>query len=1766
MSTTIDQKVVEMRFDNKNFESNVATSMSTLDKLKQSLKFKGATKGIEEVSSAANRMSGPMSGIGSAVETVRAKFSALEVMGVTALANITNSAVNAGKRIVSALTIDPIKTGFQEYETQINAVQTILANTKSKGSTLKDVNAALDELNTYADKTIYNFTEMTRNIGTFTAAGVDLDTSVSAIKGIANLAAVSGSTSQQASTAMYQLSQALASGTVKLMDWNSVVNAGMGGQVFQDALKETARVHGVAIDKMIKDEGSFRETLKEGWLTSEILTETLAKFTGDLSEADLKKQGYTDKQIKEIMELGKTANDAATKVKTLTQLWDTLKEAAQSGWSQSWRIIVGDFEEAKELFTEISDLLGKLIGDSADSRNKVLQGWSDLGGRKVLIDSLRNAFEGIMSVMKPIKEAFREIFPPVTAQNLLNLTERLKAFTEKLKMSDETADKVKRTFKGIFSIFDIFRKVLVSLAKPINNLVGSKGISSLSDLLLNAAASIGDFFTSLNKNFNGEGITNLFGKIVSGISGTLTKITGGLSGFGELLTSIGGVISNVFGKIWDVVKKVFGWISDNVSFKDILAGVATGGLIKLVKNISGFLDKITGFFDNLFKKDGLFSIGNKVKDILDSVKNSLQAFTTGIKSASLLAIAIAVGILTASISKLAELRAPDIAKSIGAIGILMGLLSGTLRSMSKSLGKFGSKGIMRSGIALVFVAAAINILATAMEKISKLSLKEIGKGLAGIGGGLLELSIALKIIGKTKISLSTSIAILALAKACDVLGDALKKFGSMKWDEIGRGLAGMGGALLELTGAMAILSKAGGFKSLLGSVGILIAVQSLSKMADALKKFGAMSWGEIRRGLSAMGGALGELAIALGGMGKVAGLSSIFAASAIWITVQGLDDLADALTIFGEMSWSEIGRGLSAMGGALGEVAGFTGALGKIAGFSGILGAGAILITIQGLDDLASAFETFGYMSWSEIGRGLSAMGGALGEVAGITGALGKIAGFSGILGAGAILITIQGLNDLADAFKKFGEMSWSEIGRGLSAMGGALLEVGGISGALGYLTNVAGMLGSASIWIAIQGLNDLADAFKKFGEMSWSEIGRGLSAMGGALGELALGGLLNTLSIIGSFSISNIAEPLGVLADSVKKWENVTVPEGLGLQLSALASGILSFTFGGLGASAIATVAAPLGILSESVKKWTGVVIPEGLGTQLDSLASGISSFTFSGLGASAIASVATPLGALADSVKKWTGVTIPEGLEAGLTQIANGVKAFTWVFAGGWSINAIVEPLAALPDSVKKWNGVAIPSGLEESLISLANGIKAFTWAFMGGWSISAVIEPLNSLVDTVKKWAGVTVPAGLKDSLKAIADGIGEFTLIDVAKIQAVDDNLLTISNALKNLSSIKVNGTTLVTFAKNVKTCSTELADIDSSSIATAESTINTLVTTVKNVNSTSVSNVGKFVSAANSLNNIDISKINVNTGDLAASIKAIEGVMSSISKTISASKDSISKAMTVAMSGTSAAIKAKQSELTSAVGTLTNALSNTISKKKNTIAKAFSTLVSGAVSAIRDKYSSFKSAGSYLVSGFAAGISENSYRAAAKARAMAEAAEEAARKALAINSPSKVFRAIGMGVPEGFAQGIGMLGRAVADSSETMADTAINSTKRAITRLASVINSDIDTQPTIRPVIDLSNVKDGVGAINGMFNASPSMGLLSNVRSINTMMNRRNQNGVNDDVVSAINDLKKTIGDTSGDTYSFGDVIYDDGSNVSEAVRSLVRAIRVERRT
>ena len=1843
MSTTIDNRVVEMQFDNKHFESNVKTTLGTLDKLKQSLKFSGAGKGLEDIDSAVKGVN--MGALGSAVESVSAKFSAFQVVGVTALANITNSAVNAGKRIASALTIDPIKTGFQEYETQINAVQTILANTQSKGTTLTDVNKALDTLNTYADKTIYNFTQMTRNIGTFTAAGIDLDTAVTAIQGIANLAAVSGSNAQQASTAMYQLSQALASGTVKLMDWNSVVNAGMGGQVFQDALKETARVHGIAIDEMIEDEGSFRETLQKGWLSSEILTETLSKFTmttEGLTEAQIEQnremlrgKGYTDEQIEEIFKLGDTATQAATKVKTLTQLWDTLKEAAQSGWTQSWELMVGDFEEAKELYTTISDSVGAILNASAEARNQVLgeglssgwkqflsegvadeeslkesiksvakehgvaiddlikkngsfekslkEGWltsgilkesisdltektkglsdeelanlgytreqidaledlnkkvkdgsidledyadkmSRLSGRENIIQGFTNIFKQLDQVIKPIGEAFGEVFDPITGDQLYRITENFKKLTEGLKISGDTADRTKRIFKGLFSILDIGKKAISAVLKPLLQLAGSDGVGSIADQLLEFAAVIGDFFTSLNDGFGTNGITGALSKVASGISSALKTISGAFGSFNDVMSTIAGFISKVLNNLWDTVSKIFTGLVKNISGGDIFAGLLGGGLFALGTKLGGLFGAIKEAIDGLFGK-GKVKPGSKIGDVLDSLHDSLESFTTGIKVSSIVSIAIAVGILSASMASLSKLDAGDIAKSLGAIAAMLTMLSITLRSITESLYKFDSKGLIKAAFALILVAAAVRILSGAIEKIGALPFSDIVKGLIGVGGGLAALTIALKYIDGKKVSLRTSIAILALAETCKILADAMVKFGGMQWNEITRGLVGMGGALGELVVAVSILQKFGGFKSLLSSVGILIMAQSLSELAEGLKSFAEMSWDEIGRGLAAMGGALAEVGGITTAVGKLAGFSSIFGSGAILITIQGLDDLANALKKFGEMQWDEIGRGLTSMGGALIEVAGLSGALGILAGFSGILGSGAILITTQGLSELASAFKQFGGMQWDEIGRGLAGMGGALTEVAGLSGALGILAGFSGIFGAGAIFITVQGLSDLAASFKEFGGMQWNEIGRGLVAMGGALGEVSIISGALGALTGLAGVFGGAAIWTSVQGLSDLANALKKFGEMQWDEIGRGLAAMGGALAELALGGFLNTLAIFGSGAIANVAEPLGTLADSVKKWSGVTIPENLGIQIGSLATGIQAFTFGGLGASAIATVSSPLGTLADSVRKWTTVIIPEGLNTQLSSLATGIKSFTFGGLGASAIAEVAGPLGTLAGSVAKWKNVSIQDDLSSGLTDLSTGIKSFSWAFMGGWSISAIVGPLGNLATSIGKWNGVEMPSGLDEDLTSLADAVKSFTWAFVGGWSISSVTGPLGSLADSIKKWIGVNIPDNLGDQLKSLSSGVKSFSGIgDISSSTSALSSIAFSANRLSgvNFQSIATGIRSLTSALKNLGTVDSSVGDVGSS-------IINKLVTSIR-------SGASQLTTIGPSLVNALVSGINSGSGSLVS-------------------------ALTMVITTAYGQVVAMSVQFQEAGRTCMVSFVNGITSTPTFVVTSFTTTILTALMSIRSYYSSFYSAGGYLAQGFANGISASSFAAVIAARAMALAAKQAAYAALGIASPSKVFRRIGEYVGEGFVLGIGSYESDSYSAGYSMADKVRLGFTKAIGNVQTLIENGIETQPTIRPVLDLSAVQNGANELNGLFVdrslalAGANVGISANRSSeLDGMFNRLGSmnDASNKEVVSAITSLREDFADLVT-TISSLQVRMDSGTVVGELI-------------
>lgn len=1158
MSTTVDERVVEMRFDNKQFEQNIQTSLSSLDKLKKSLNLEGAAKGLETVNDAANKCSGNMSPLSNAVETVRVRFSALEVMAITALQNITNSALAAGKNLVSAFTIDPIKTGFEEYETQINAVQTILANTSSKGTTLDQVNNALDELNHYADMTIYNFTEMTRNIGTFTAAGVDLDTSVAAIKGIANLAAVSGSNSQQASTAMYQLSQALAAGTVKLQDWNSVVNAGMGGQVFQDALKETAKVHGIAIDEMIKDEGSFRETLSKGWLTSDILTETLAKFTGDLNEDQLRTMGYTDDQIKSIMEMGKTANDAATKVKTFTQLFDTLKEAAQSGWTQSWEIIVGDFEEAKELLTEVSDTFSAVINASADARNKMLQDWKDLGGRTMMIEAVKNVFEGLVSVAKPVREAFNEIFPPMTGKQLAEITERIRDLTAKFKMGEESSKNLKNTFKGVFAVLDIVGQAFKAVAGSVGELIGlflpaGNGVLSLT-------GSFGEYLVKLDETVKK---TDVFGKAVSTvvdivkIAITFVKTAGekvkefgktagekfdfpGFELFHSFLERVhdrmaqigdgagkmkSGVIVafemmgealekckflKVMEALWTAVKVIAGGIADavgtmmgtlaeklgNADFSgvlDVLNSIAVGGI---ALSISKFLKSVTE------PLEGLSDILEGVTGILDGVRGCFEAYQTNLKAGTLLKIGAAIALLAGSIVAISLIDSDKLSISLGAITVLFANLLGAMAIFNKISSDTGK--VSKACTAMIAMSVAVSILAGALKKVSDLDWGELARGLVGIAGLTTIVVASSKAMASgQKQVMKGATSLIVFGAAIKILASACKDLSKLQWDELGRGLTGVGVLFAEMAVFLRVAKFNG--KMISTATGIVILAAAMKVLASACKDLGQMEWSEIGKGLAGIGGLLAEFAV----FTNLAGNAKHVMSTGVALIAIGaaMKIFASAVKDFGQLQWDEIGRGLTAMGGALAEVAIAVNLMPK-----NMIGIGTGLVIVgAALEIIANCMSKFGGMQWEEIGRGLTVMGGALAELAI------SLNFMKGTLGGSAALLVASGaLAVLAPVLSILGALSWEAIAKGLISIAGAFTIIG-VAGAV--LTPLVPTILALSGAFALIGVGVLT-------------IGAGLLAAGTGLSALAIG--FTALATAGAAGATAIVAALTVIVTGI--------------------------------------------------------------------------------------------------------------------------------------------------------------------------------------------------------------------------------------------------------------------------------------------------------------------------------------------------------------------------------------------------------------------------------------------------------------------------------------------------------------------------------------------------------------------------------------------------------------------------------------------------------
>lgn len=1517
MSTTIDSRVVEMRFDNKQFESNVQASLSTLDKLKSSLNMNGATKGFEEIDNAAKKVN--MSGLGNAVESVRLKFSALEVMAVTALSNITNSIVNTGKQMIASFSIDSIKAGFAEYETQIGAIQTILANTSHEGTNLQQVNRALDELNIYADKTIYNFTEMTRNIGTFTAAGVDLQTSVDSIKGIANLAAVSGSTSHQASTAMYQLSQALAAGKVSLMDWNSVVNAGMGGKVFQDALVRTSELLGTGAQAAIKAHGSFRESLTKGaWLTTKVLTETLKQFAGAYSEADLIRQGFTAKQAKSIMEMAKTAEDAATKVKTFTQLIDTLKETAQSGWTQTWEILIGDFEEAKEVLTEVSDVVGNILSKSAEARNELLSGglssgWKQLlgagiadeagyidaiqevarangdafdqmiadsdsfsdalkkglsegvissktlsdavfnlqkkmsgmseeerkaagytsemveqietlasglkdgsismdeftekilrpSGRENLIQALWNAAMGLMGVLIPIKEAFREIFPPMTAEQLYNITEGLRKLTERFTLSETASNNLKNTFKGLFAVVDIIGNAFMAVVKTIGSLMG--GVGELGGGLLSITGSFGEWLVKLNETIETTDIFNkVLGNIVNFIKAAATAIKNfittvaqnfkipGFESFHNILERVqarmaqigeaagnmksdvviafelmGEAIANcqfvpILQSIWNAVKTIASGIvnalgSIGSAITSNLGEANFSGIIDLLNGISfgaiaAGITKFVGTFREAVEDIGSFK--ESFIGILDSVRECFKAYQSQLKARTLLKIASAIAILTASLIALSLVDSEKLNVALGATTMLFAELLASMAVFNKISSR--ATGVMKSVTAMLGIATAVLILASALKKVADLDAKQLTTGLIGVAGLTTMMVVTAKVMSSNSKAIIKGVTQMVIfTAAIKILASVCEQLAQLDWNQLAKGLVGVGVLLAEVS----LFMRTAKFseKTITTATGIVILAAAIKVLASACEDFGDMNWEELAKGLVGVGALLAEITLftKLTGNAKQVMSTSV----ALIAIAAAMKIFASAVQDFGSMSWEEIAKGLVTLSGAMVILA-----VGLNAMRGTLAGSAAMLVAASALLVLTPVLSILGAMSWESIAKGLVSLAGAF-TILGVAGAVltplvPSILALSGSLAL--IGVAVAGIGS-----------GLALAGAGLSALAAGLttLAAAGTAGATAIV---------ASLTVIITGVAALIPAIvEKIGEaiVAFCKV---IADSAPAIGE-AIKALVLTL-------VDVLVECVPAIADGALKLI-AGVLEALVEYTPSIVDSIFQFLIAvleGIAKNLPGLIQAAVDVL---MAFFSGIVeVLKGIDTE--TLLQGI-------VGIGLLSAIMTALAAVAALVPgAMQGVLGMGAVIAEFALVLAAVGALAQIPGLEWFINEGGDLLQSIGTAIGKFIGGIVggfASGVSSQFPQIATDLSGFMT------NIQPFVQGASAIDPT------------MMDGVKALAETI----------------LVLTAANILEGLTSWLTGGSSLTGFAKELvpfgramKQFSEEIAGIDGEVVANA----------------------------------------------------------------------------------------------------------------------------------------------------------------------------------------------------------------------------------------------------------------------------------------------------------------------------------------------------------
>lgn len=1582
MSKTVDERVVEMRFDNKQFEANVKTSMSTLDKLKSSLKLGDASKGLENIDKASKNIS--FDTIASGVEALQKRFSTFGIVGMRVIQNITDSMMGLASKTTSFLTDGIIQGGKNRAMNLENAhfqLQGLLKDEEAVAAVMKNVSDSVDG-------TAYSLDSAAKVASQLAASGMRAgDQMFSSLRAVAGVAAMTNSEYDEIGRIFTKV-------------------AGQGRLMGDDLLSLSSRGMNAAATLgtyLHKSEAEVREMVSKGKLDFQTFAAAMDDAFGEhAKKANETFTGALSNIRAALARIGALfISPLVEQNGALVQLFNALRERINDVKNS-----IGPFADmVTNSVVKIANVLTEKIRnfDLADYTTSFYN----------VVETLKNIFSGIYSYVKPVGQAFKEVFLTFNSDDIANFSEKIKNLTDKFKLSEDKAKKLKSTFKGLFSILDIGVSIIKNVVSGFGQILSK--LSGLGSGFLNISGSLGDWISKLRDSIKEN---NIFEKAINGVVKVITTAIEKIKEFKQYLSeklnlfsfdSLTTVLKGIWNLITGIGKAVvqlastFGHALGNAfkngninSLLDILnGGLFTSILLGIKKYISGITEKF----------DSTATFIDRIKKILGSVEDALKSFQDNLKAGTLIKIATAIGILAASLLVISSIDPNRLTSSLGAITVLFGELVGAMALFNKIASKGNSS--IKASASMVGMAFSVLILAKALKQIADLEWSGIAKGLVGVLGLMTIVVSAAKIMstntGKIK---GGATQMVIMAAALKILASVCRDLSTLKWSELGKGVTGIGAILLEFAGFQALMKKIDPKKMLSSATSLILIASAMEIFADVCSKFGQMQWEELGKAGVAITGILALVT----GFSLLAGLAGSMLASsaALLIMATALAIITPVLTTLGGMTLEGIAKGLVAIAGAF-VVIGVAGAL-----------LGPLVPVILGL---SAAIALFG-VGCLAVGAGILALSAAFTALAtaGAAGATAFVAALT-IITVGILQLIPSIVNELTAAIVAICDViiqSAPAIGEAIKALILTAIDVlvecipaladglfKMILGVLDALAEYTPQIVSKIFEILIKVTESAAKALGTIDPMTFlagvaaiTALMLALNAMtalaaGAMVGVLALGAVISELAIVLA-AIGALAQIPGL------EWlvsEGGDFLQKIGTAIGQFIGGIVGGIVGGIAEGVTST-------------------FPQ-IATNLSAFMTNLSPFIESAKNLDG--SILTNVQTLAETILLLTGAGIIDGITSWLT--------------GGSSLSSFGEQLIPFGEAIKEYGDAVAginTSGIQQS-VDAGKALAELANALPNSGGVAGFFAGEND----IDEFGEQLVTFG--KSITAYGDAVANINVSGIQTSVTAGKALAELADALPNSGGVAgffAGNNDMDTFGENLVKFGKSLADFSS---------------TVSGINISGVTSQLKGLTTA--LTNLG------NTG--------IDGFV----KTFTNSGSKVKSAITSMVNNAISAINGSSGKFKSSGTKCMESLISALKSKSTTVTSTCKTALQLAASSIRGYYNSFYNAGSYVASGLTAGIRAGTSNAVAAARSMASQVTAAAKTNLNINSPSKVFMSIGKSVGEGFEKGIsdksqtsrvisstvGLAGKVISSACDTL---GINSPSRAFMAIGRYIGEGL----------------------------------------------------------------------------------------------------------